>query len=216
MSIRDSRFIVNTDEKDDHFIFTLPVTWNSRPYEYAWAKQFATPNDVVLDSACGICHPFKFYLADHCREVHACDLDNRILSKEAIYQDIVDVFGKRVAESLPAHYFDGVHYCRANLTYLPYSNQKFDTVFCISVLEHLEDPIMVQAFREFHRVLKDDGQLVLTFDYPLINLERLQQVLTEVGLQFSGDVSFEMPADVVYSDLYAPRLFFFRALLKKK
>ncbi|NTU23776.1 class I SAM-dependent methyltransferase [Brevibacillus sp. HB1.2] len=216
MSIRDSRFIVNTDEKDDHFIFTLPVTWNSRPYEYAWAKQFANPNDVVLDSACGICHPFKFYLADQCREVHACDLDNRILYKEAIYQDIVDVFGKRVADSLPAHYFDGIHYCRANLTYLPYPNQKFDTVFCISVLEHLEDPIMVQAFREFHRVLKDDGQLVLTFDYPLINLARLQQVLAEVGLQFSSDVSFEMPADVVYSDLYAPRLFFFRALLKKK
>ncbi|MED1914072.1 hypothetical protein P4V64_02030 [Bacillus thuringiensis] len=54
MSICDSRFIVNTDEKDDHFIFTLPVTWNSRPYEYAWAKQFANPNDVVLDSASGI------------------------------------------------------------------------------------------------------------------------------------------------------------------
>ncbi|MFA4136963.1 MULTISPECIES: class I SAM-dependent methyltransferase [unclassified Brevibacillus] len=184
MSIRDSRFIVNTDEKDDHFIFTLPVTWNSRPYEYAWAKQFANPNDVVLDSACGICHPF--------------------------------IFGKRVADRLPVHYLDGIHYCRANLTYLSYSNQKFDTISCISVLEHLEDPVMVQAFSEFHRVLKDDGQLVLTFDYPLINLARLQQVLAEVGLQFSGDVSFEMPTDVVYSDLYAPRLFFFRALLKKK
>lgn len=55
-----------------------------------------------------------------------------------------------------------------------------------------------------------------SFDYPLINLVRLQQVLSEVGLQFSNDVSFEMPAGVVYSDLYAPRLFFFRALLKKK
>ncbi|WP_253901960.1 hypothetical protein [Brevibacillus sp. HB1.3] len=40
--------------------------------------------------------------------------------------------------------------------------------------------------------------------------------LDRVGLQFSGDVSFEMPTDVVYSDLYAPRQFFFRVLLKKK
>ncbi|ASJ56641.1 hypothetical protein BP422_25740 [Brevibacillus formosus] len=48
------------------------------------------------------------------------------------------------------------------------------------------------------------------------NLPPIQIILTEVGLQFSGDVSFEMPADVVYSDLYTPRLFFFRALLKKK
>lgn len=216
MSIRDSRFIVHSDQRDDHFIFSLPATWNSRPYEYAWAKQFANPNHVVLDSACGICHPFKFYLADHCREVHACDLDNRILSKEAIHQEIEEVFGKAVADSLPTHYFEGIHYCRANLTYLPYTNQKFDTVFCISVLEHLEAPIMVQAFQEFKRVLKDDGQIVLTFDYPLINLERLEQVMEEVGLQFSGGVSFDMPPDAVYSDLYSPRLFFFRALLRMK
>ena len=61
-----TRFIRQSDPQTSKLIFKLPSTWWSRPYEYAWADKFVEPGDTVLDAACGIAHPFKFYLADKC------------------------------------------------------------------------------------------------------------------------------------------------------
>lgn len=93
----ESRYIRQSDPKTDTLVFPLHPAWWSRPYEYEWARRFARPDDVVLDAACGISHPFKFWLAEHCREVHACDWDERILSEEAIRLDIVSDFGEQAA-----------------------------------------------------------------------------------------------------------------------
>ena len=95
-----ARFFTDSDERADTLVFPLPAPWWSRPYEYAWCAGFARPDDVALDAACGISHPFKFYLADRCREAHACDWDARIESETEILLDVVRDFGKGAAESL--------------------------------------------------------------------------------------------------------------------
>lgn len=45
---------------------------------------------------------------------------------------------------------------------LPFANESFDYVTCIEVLEHLPKELRAAAFREFRRVLKPGGQLILT------------------------------------------------------
>lgn len=90
-----SRFIRNDDLHLDS-IWDIPLrkSWWSRPHGYAWTMQFAAPDLVVLDAACGVSHPLKWYLADTCKETWACDTDPRIASREAIIQETYDDLGE--------------------------------------------------------------------------------------------------------------------------
>lgn len=230
----DGGFFTAADRRAAKFIFDLPKTWWSRIYEYEWAKQFCAGNDVALDAACGICHPFKFYLADNCRETHCCDLDARILSEREILQDVREAFGQAAGDNFPARYFSAIHYTQASLVALPYADKYFDKIYCLSVLEHLNDDLnkfplptvdhptlsklkrheIYDSLKEFKRVLKDDGYMILTFDYPSINLHYLAALAGELGLTFAGKTDFCLPPDAVYCpewDLYC-----FRAVIKKK
>ncbi|GAW31225.1 class I SAM-dependent methyltransferase [Carboxydocella sp. JDF658] len=210
----ESRFFRQSDPKRKEFIFTLPPAWWSRCYEYPWASMFAEPGDTVLDAGCGISHPFKFFLSDTCREVHACDIDERILSSTAILQEIEADFGQEEVTKFPLRYFDNIHFAKADLAKLPYEKGKFDKIFCISVLEHLNMKVMLSILKEFKRTLKDTGLIILTFDYPTINLDTFINIITEVGLKFNGPVSLTLPEDAVFSDLYG-RLYCYRAVLRK-
>lgn len=44
----------------------------------------------------------------------------------------------------------------------------------------------VLAIREFHRTLNGEGLLVLTFDYPTVNLPVMNEVLLQAGFQYWG------------------------------
>ncbi len=230
-----SRFIVRDDPRADRFVFDIPEAWWSRTYEYEWASRFARPDDIALDAASGICHPLKFYLADHCREVHACDLDPRIDSKDAIRQEVADVFGAEAAAAMPAKYLDGIRYAKASLDAMPYADATFDRIYCISVLEHLDDvfnrhtrravlrPLlrrvpgakqdMFGALREFTRVLKPGGQMVLTFDYPRINLAYFGAIVRELGLRYAGPVDERLSEDAIYEP--RKKLYCYRAVLTR-
>jgi len=230
-----SRFITRNDLKTEMFVFNLPSHWWSRPYEYAWAATFAEKGDVALDAACGICHPFKFYLAEHCNEVHACDIDERILWPAEILKDVAREFGKDAADQLSIEFVNRVHYARCSTTSLPYEIEKFDKIYCISVLEHLtcsakrsrhplrtilatilgrvySDDILL-SLSEFQRVLKKNGLIILTFDYPRIDLEYFEKIVSKLGLAFAGGVSYELPPCALYSR--EQKLYCYRAMLRR-
>ncbi len=228
-----SRFVRRSDACSSHFIYPLPATWWSRGYEYAWAAGFAEPGDIALDAASGIEHPLKFHLLDHCRRCHACDVDRRIVSPGAIREALGDIWGRSTPAPPPDRYLYDIDYCRARLEELPYPDGKFDKIYCISVLEHLPDrfnrsrvlrPLrrvlpfaarkMAQAMAEFHRTLKDGGLLVLTLDYPRIDLEYFLLVVAETGFSFCGPVERDLPGDALYSEKH--QLYCFRALLRKE
>ncbi|MBM7563931.1 class I SAM-dependent methyltransferase [Paenibacillus sacheonensis] len=209
-----ARFFKTSDDRADSFVFPLPGPWWSRPYEYAWCAGFAKPDDVVLDAACGISHPFKFFLADRCREAHACDWDARIQSETEICLDVVRDFGKGAAENLiRAASLSRLQRAHASIAALPYQGAAFDTIFCISVLEHLSEQDLTAALGEFYRTLRQDGRVVLTFDYPTVDLQRFRELAQQQGFIFAGDVTAELPEDAITSDLWG-RLYCYRAVLR--
>lgn len=213
---RVSRFFTLDDPSSDMVLFKFPDVWWSRLYEYEWAKTFVRPGDKVLDAASGITHPFKFYLTTVAAEVHACDIDPRIENPEAVVQAIRESwFGDEVADAVESTYIRKVKLRFGDLTDLPYENGQFDLIYCISVLEELSKEAQLAAFKELGRILHPDGLLVVTFDYPNIDLDYLRQVLEEAGLHFDAEVYFELPERAVYTPMWNG-LYCFRALLRKK
>jgi len=180
-----SRFIRRSDLQSDS-VWDIPLrkSWWSRPYEYAWTMQFAGPDFVVLDAACGISHPLKWYLADNCKETWACDTDPRIVSREAIIKETYDDLGEEAYSILFSkdEIFDKINLLQASIFDLPDSMPLFDRIFCVSTLEHLKPDERARTLDNFARKLAPDGWLILTVDYPEVTPEELSIAAKNAGL----------------------------------
>jgi hypothetical protein len=117
-NIYTSRFFVAGDKNSDKIgKHSISGEWWSRRYEYPWCANFVEKTDVCLDSACGVVHPFKYFLADTCKETHACDIDEDIQRLS---------YGNLIVK-------------KSNILDLKeYKDNYFDKVYNISTLEHLE------------------------------------------------------------------------------
>ncbi|MNI11880.1 hypothetical protein D3C73_650390 [compost metagenome] len=91
----------------------------------------------------------------------------------------------------------------------------FDKLYCISVLEHVDARTQLDALLEFSRVLKDDGLIVMTVDYPSVNMSLLTAIMAEAKLKFYGDYDFSMPDDAICSQMWGLELRCIRLLLCK-
>lgn len=150
-------------EKLGKTVMTTRRYW-SRKYEYAFAIKFAEKNDVVLDAACGTFHPLKFALAEICK-TYACDLED-------------------------AHINEKIIFTKCNIASMPYEDAMFDKVFCISALEHMNLKTITAGVCEFMRVLKPNGTLVITIDYPTLDPHKLLKILDEAGF-ISDESAFD-------------------------
>jgi SAM-dependent methyltransferase len=159
----------------------LLPSWWSRPYEYAWALDYAKPGQVVLDAGCGWSgRPLKEGLADKGCDVYAIDGDPRVLE-------------------LPAH--KGVRLIVRKFLEPMDDLPQFDVIFCISVLEDLTKDLP-EVLKKFASKLKDDGEIVVTFDvpydaekptptYPGLDLGDFIYALYAAKLEYVGEVDFE-------------------------
>jgi len=75
--------------------------------------------------------------------------------KKAIGIDI----GKKFVDFCQSKYKSAI-FCEADAQFLPFSSECFDTIVCSEVMEHLENP--EKALKEFNRVLRPRGKLILT------------------------------------------------------
>lgn len=214
-SREEARFFTSTDPRIDTLIYPLPETWWSRPYEYEWCRTLISPNDIVLDAACGISHPLKFYLGGVCKEVHACDFDARISSWEAISQEVIQDVGQPALQLITNHQgWSKVQYAQASITDLPYEDNYFDIIFCISVLEHLRHVDQDLSLKEFARTVKPGGQIALTFDYPTVDLQQLKRAAESAGLTYGGEFEATPSSTAISSNMWGT-LYCFRVLLNK-
>lgn len=118
----------------------------SKRWEYPWALERAglAPGSRILDAGCGA-SIFPIYLADQGHRVAAVDRD--------------------LDERLDRRHGVSVDYLSADLNALPFSESAFETIFCISVIEHLPRESLHTALEEMRRVLGKGGRLLLTTDY---------------------------------------------------
>ncbi len=194
---------------------TLRSTWWSRPHEYAWAAQFAGPNLVVLDAACGISHPFKWFLGETSRETWACDLDSRIANQTELLRVTYDDLGEEAYQvvKMKGQLLKQVNLVHASICDLPDNMPQFDRIFCISTLEHLDPISREQALEQFARNLAPNGLVVLTVDYPKVIPEDLLESASEAGLVPAKKAHLGTPPEGALSNGY---LFIYRCVLKHR
>jgi len=173
-----NRFFTTEDKKVDEVEgFKLPNTWWSRPYEYAFAMDFVVDGEVVLDVGCGIEHPFKNYLANKCKTV-GLDLDRRVL-------EIKNSKVEFVVQNI--------------LSYKP--DFKFDKIFIISTLEHTTD-YLEEKLENLKNMLKEDGKIILTVDYPTLKPEKLIEYAKKVKLMPTSDFNDTINENALYHSSY--------------
>lgn len=123
--------------------------WGSRPYEYAWAGEIANVrNKRVIDLGTGIPSQYNWF------EYVVREL------KPAYYVGI-DYDGRIIPEQISQPNYEVKFMSMADLSY---PDKSFDVAYCISTFEHIPYEIFVKSISEAHRVLKDDGLLVITLD----------------------------------------------------
>ena len=173
----------------------------SRKAEYPWAAQFARPNTIVIDAACGFGHKFKYHLAKHGRICYAIDCDKRILT-----------------EKLPAP----SRLVVSNINNTPALTASIDTLFCISVLEHVHPKEEHRkVLKEFARVLKPGGLAVLTVDVDTevftdsVSLEQYLEAIKLSDFEFAGSVDTVKPADLLIEPNHIKRCVFLSVLRRK-
>lgn len=199
----ESRIIKASDKQVQSVAgMELPFDWWSRRYEYAFALDFAEPSQVVADMGCGwMYRPFKNAVADIVGKVYAVDSDPRLLDQRRE---------------------DNMEMIVAKMEATPIPDKACDRVFCISVLEDLQDP--APALKEFARIMKDDGLAVITMDvpydiekptpvYPGLNYDNFLKAVEDAGLEFAGDVDTSRLDAVFHSGW---NLCVFRCVLKKQ
>ncbi len=136
--------------------FQYPPTalhW-SRQFEYPWALYHGDVNKThdVLEVGSGW-SVFKFALARRCKSIVCVEPDVESLRKS---QQTIDSFG-----------IPNVSQVSGDVRCLPFPDEAFDKVFCISVLEHVPDR-HEEGIKEMLRVLKPGGDLLLTLDVVVI------------------------------------------------
>jgi len=188
----NNAFFKTTDPKIEALVgVPLNPSWWSRMYEYAWAIQFAAPGQNVADMGAGWSgRPFKEALADVCGHVYAVDQDERFLELPNNRENLDFLVGN-FEQPLPF-----------------FKPESMDRVFCISVLEDLTN--YEAALREFYRVLKSGGLLVITCDsqydenkpltkYPGVSFDKLFDAIQEAGFRLPNGMDMDV-TDAVHHD----------------
>jgi ubiquinone/menaquinone biosynthesis C-methylase UbiE len=136
----------------DYFLSEICEGWETfkedRGVSHNKAKQVRAlgprPGLRILDAGCG-----------RGEVLLACARAGAEVAGVDYSQDAVDLTRETLAE-LP-----GADLRRGDVTALPWEDASFDRILFSDVIEHLDPPQTVPALREFHRVLRPGGYLIV-------------------------------------------------------
>ena len=131
--------------------------WSRRweyPYVFSRISDYASGQDGdvrILDAGCGVSF-FPYYLYRKLENFTYIGLD-------------YDPEFKSILNQINENEESNVALEMGDIRNLGYSDNVFDCISCISVLEHSSEyPVII---KEFYRILKPGGKLILTFDISL-------------------------------------------------
>ena len=184
----------------------------SRAWEYPWAvlaSEMQNNSYKILDVGGGG-SPFAIYLAEHGHDSIVCDPSlnqglNAILNRnKGIYMNIrpfifqlilkltgiVSMWGKPSRSKN-----DSVLYCPYSAEDIRFPDNYFDRVFCLSTMEHIPVENWGQCMKEFERVLKPGGRLIITLDMstPNANDRQYLKLVNSCSLKLVGDPNYTVP-----------------------
>lgn len=110
-------------------------------------KIFVDKNSVVLDVGCGIGRVEKF-LAKYCEDIHGVDVSGRMIR-----------FARNELKECKNCFFHKTN----GKDFSIFPDNKFDFVFSIITLQHLEKEDVYIYMEEMYRVLKPNGRVYLNF-----------------------------------------------------
>ena len=164
-------------KKHETVNWEIPLTWWSRPYEYAWIMKQIKKCDIVIDAGCGIEHPLKWKMAEKCKYVIAVDSDI------AITFSAIEL----MRNTMSCAKCDNIEYACDNISRLHVPKNKVDKVVCCSVLEHLTKEEIIETLKSFYNCIKDDGEILLTCDYPTVSPIWILSIASGMGLELKYD-----------------------------
>ena len=184
----------------------------SRAWEYPWAvlaADLGPPPLRTLDVGGGG-GPFSLYLASQGHDSHVADpsLDRGVSfvydPEKSLYRNARSILKRLLFRAVGLHTLWGlpqsrgtgvVHYHPHPADRLAFPDRHFDRVFCLSVMEHIPHEIWGACMREFERVLKPGGRLVITLDMtPEQADERVYLDLVRAStLGLLGDPRYDVP-----------------------
>jgi SAM-dependent methyltransferase len=176
-----------------------PLHQWSRQWEYPFAykriesvaKSKVTAR--IFDAGSGITF-FPYYIKSRypLTEIHCSDYDK---SLDVIYQRI------------NANNEHKAIFSNSDLRKLPYENEWFDIIYCVSVLEHTDD--YAGIIESFDRILAPGGKLIVTFDVSLdgtrdISVEKGTRLLKSLAERFESaeDVSLDLGTHVMKPQIF--------------
>lgn len=113
---------------------------------------------IILDAGCGN-GPYSCYLSQRNNSfIVACDISPKMVTEAK----------KRIeSEGNP----NAVRFLASNLECLPFKDRTFDGIICSQVIEHLINDNI--GLKEFHRILKPEGTLIISTDNRNNHISRL-------------------------------------------
>ncbi len=193
---RIEKFSNNFILENNDVLIPFNRKWTQDPL-HQWSRQWEYPfvfsklqhmkrSTRVLDAGSGITF-FPYLLSSSFKgtEIFCADKDELLIK---IYRKI----------SGPNH--KGVKFSRTNLEQLSFPDKYFDAIYCISVLEHSKQ--VTNIINQFHRVLKRDGLLLLTFDISLdgeseIPIKEVSELLAHIKRRFKVE---KIQENVLFSE----------------
>lgn len=116
-------------------------------------------DDVVLDAGCGN-GKLALKISKKCKKIYAVDISKNAFSKTNTKHQKNLIFRKM------------------NIENLKFKSKFFDKIVCVETLEHVLHPEKV--LREFSRVIKSEGILVIT--YPTINTTTISKIQNKLKI----------------------------------
>ena len=184
----------------------------SRAWEYPWAilaANLAQWSLRILDVGGGG-SPFPVHLANLGHQSYVIDpslrgginlgLDkNKSLVRNirsCLFQSILKILRINRVEGFPSFAKERcVFYYPCRAQQICFSDNYFDRVFCLSVMEHIPQEDWRKCIQEFERVLKPGGRLIITLDMGTGQAnERLYLNLVDLcSLKLIGRPDYEVP-----------------------